>query len=314
MQFSGTSILSVDQFNREDVENVFALAERLEPIAKRQVPCDILRGYILGNLFFEPSTRTRMSFASAFMRLGGQVNGSVGFEATSMHKGETLRDTIRAVQEFCDIIAMRHPRVGAAKEAAQLARVPVLNGGDGSGEHPTQALLDLFTMRREQGKIDGLTVGFVGDLFFGRAAHSTCKMLTAFSSIKFVCIAQEPLHMPGDIVEQARTRGMDVVQSSDFEEAIRETDVLYMTRFQEERFSDRADLRSIQPFVLTRELLEKNCKPTVTVMHPLPRLTEIAPEVDGMDKNAAYLRQPQNGLLVRMALFLLTLGKEGDLV
>ncbi len=313
MEFAGSDILSVDQFGRPDVERVFEIATKLQMEETRGRIGEILRGKILGNLFFEPSTRTRMSFASAFMRLGGQVISSEGHEATSMAKGETLKDTIRAVQEYCDVITIRHPQVDAAAEAAGIARIPVINGGDGSGEHPTQALLDLFTVQKEQGKVDDLHFAFVGDLQFGRAVHSLCKTITLFNRMKIACIARDVFQMPDTIVEQSRSRGAHVSLTDNFEEGIKEVDVIYMTRLQQERFPDRADLRAMEQFVLTRNLIERTCKPAVTIMHPLPRLDEIASDVDDLEKNAAYLRQPHNGLFVRMALFLLTLDKTKEL-
>ena len=183
MNFEGNDILSVQQFDRADVERIFALARRLTDVAKKTTRCDLLSGHILGNLFYEPSTRTRMSFASAFMRLGGQVNSSTGMANSSLAKGETLADTITMIQSYCDVLVIRHPELGAAAEAAKYSQVPVINAGDGTGEHPTQALQDLFTILEERPSLKGLRVALVGDLKYGRCPHSLIRLLSLYEGV-----------------------------------------------------------------------------------------------------------------------------------
>ncbi len=314
MNFHGSDIISVNQFDLADVKTLFTLAHRIRKIADGKVRCRLLDRAILGNLFFEASTRSRMSFATAFMRLGGQVNSTTGVAFSSMAKGETLADTIRVIQSYCEVLVIRHPQLGAAQEAAHFSSVPVINAGDGPGEHPTQALLDLFTIFEERQTIDEATVAMVGDLKFGRTAHSLAKLLTLYKGIKFVFIAPQQVQMPESLVQEIRGKGFNVVQTDDLCSGIGNADVIYSTRIQGERFENRADFEAIKDvYVLDRKKIEEGCKKDVTIMHPLPRTTEIATDVDSLP-NAAYFRQSANGVLVRMALFLLVLGREDKVV
>ncbi len=312
MDFKGKSIISVNQFDREGLDRLITLSKRMAPIAKREERCRVFEGYILANLFFEASTRSRLSFDAAFSRLGGTINSTVGFTFSSMSKGETLADTIKVVQSYCDIISIRHPEIGSAAEAARHSRVPVINAGDGPGEHPTQALLDLFTIHQEKGRLDNLTIALTGDLRFGRTVHSLAKLLSLYDGIRLLFVAPELIQMPKTLVEYVESRGCEVVQTASFNEAIAEADIIYSTRVQKERFVSQEEFEAVNGvFVLNRGKIEAACKPDVTIMHPLPRTNEIHVDVDAMP-NAAYFRQAENGVLVRMALFLLIFGKEGE--
>lgn len=311
MNFHGNDIISVNQFDLVDIEKLFALAHRMRNIGTGKVQCRILKGCILANLFFEASTRSRMSFATAFMRLGGQVNSTTGMEFSSMIKGESLADTIRVIQSYCDILVMRHPELGAAQIAAEFSAVPVINAGDGPGEHPTQALLDLFTIFEERKIVDSVTVAMVGDLKYGRTAHSLAKLLTLYKGIKFVFIAPPELQMPDTLVQELQEKGCHITQTDELQTGIKEADVIYSTRMQIERME--SPILDSDIYVIDRKKVEQACKKNVTILHPLPRNAEIATDVDTLP-NAAYFRQSDNGVLVRMALFLLLLGKEDQLV
>jgi aspartate carbamoyltransferase len=261
---------------------------------------------VLGAVFFEPSTRTRLSFETAMHRLGGSVIGFASAESTSVAKGETLADTIRMIDQYADVIAMRHPRIGSAREAAEVAVAPVLNGGDGAGQHPTQALLDLYTIRRERGHVDGATIVLCGDLKNGRTVHSGAEIYKHYSC-KMICVAPEELQMPADVVARLQSYGVAVELASSLDAALPKADVLYMTRIQKERFADPTEYEQLKDsYILTRELVER-LRPDVTVLHPLPRVNEIATDVDAL-ANAAYFRQAGNGVFVRMALIALVLG------
>lgn len=313
MEFPGSDILSVDQFARADVEKVFSLARQMIPIAQGPARSAALQGHILGNLFYEPSTRTRMSFASAFMRLGGQVNSSTGMANSSLAKGETLADTIRMIQSYCDVLVIRHPQLGAAQEAAAHSEKPVINAGDGTGEHPTQALQDLYTIIEERGTAQGLTVALVGDLKFGRCPHSLMKLLTLYEGVKFICVAPEQLQMPADLLRFIQDRGLHAEQTDDLAAGLQHADVIYWTRIQDERISDKRGLESVRTrYVIDRAGLMRMCQSNVTLMHPLPRVNELSPDLDELP-NAAYFRQAANSMLIRMALLLLVLGRDQDI-
>jgi len=261
---------------------------------------------VLGTLFFEPSTRTRLSFETAMHRLGGGVVGFASASATSVSKGESLADTIRTVDQYVDVIAMRHPRIGSAREAAEVADAPVLNGGDGAGQHPTQALLDLFTIRAERGSVDGNTIVLCGDLKNGRTVHAGVELYKHYDC-KLIFVSHDALRMPPEITVRLRETGMTVEETPDLEAAVKEADVLYMTRIQKERFEDPAEYERLKgSYVLTREMVE-TLRPGLTVMHPLPRVDEIATDVDDLP-GAAYFRQAKNGVYIRMALIALVLG------
>lgn len=316
MQFAGSHILSIAQFQRHDVERVFQVADRMRPYAHRERVTKVLDGAILGAMFFEPSTRTRVSFGAAFNLLGGEVRETTGFEMSAISKGESLYDTARVLSGYSDVIAMRHPQEGSVAEFAAASRVPVLNGGDGSNEHPTQALLDLYTIRQElagRGRgIDQLRIAMVGDLRYGRTVHSLCKLLCLFEGVQVVLVSPLELRMPEAIVEQMRAAGLQVEESDALEASIRHVDIVYSTRIQEERFASRqeADLYRGR-FRLNQAIYTEHCEPNTVIMHPLPRDSRAtARELDedlNDNPNLAIFRQTDNGMLVRMALFALVL-------
>lgn len=316
MQFAGSHILSVQQFERDDVERIFAVADRMEPYARRRRVTGVLNGAILGSMFFEPSTRTRVSFGSAFNLLGGEVRETTGFENSSIAKGESLYDTARVLSGYSDVITMRHPEVGSVAEFAAASRVPVINGGDGSNEHPSQALLDLYTIRSEiaaHGRsIDQLRIAMVGDLRYGRTVHSLCKLLCRFKGVQVVLVSPDALRMPAEIVDTLRATGHHVLESDQLEESISHVDIVYSTRIQEERFSsqEEADLYRGR-FRLNQSIYTRHCEPNTVIMHPMPRDSRAnARELDddlNDNPNLAIFRQTDNGLLVRMALFALIL-------
>jgi aspartate carbamoyltransferase catalytic subunit len=316
VQFAGSHILSVQQFERDDVERIFSVADRMEPYAHRRRVTNVLAGAILGSMFFEPSTRTRVSFGSAFNLLGGEVRETTGFENSAIAKGESLYDTARVLSGYSDVIVMRHPQVGSVGEFAAASRVPVINGGDGSNEHPSQALLDLYTIRSEiaaSGRtLDQLRIAMVGDLRFGRTVHSLCKLLCRFNGVQVVLVSPEALRMPPDIVESLRSTGHKVLESDQLEESIAHVDIVYSTRIQEERFSsqEEADLYRGR-FRLNQSIYTRHCEPNTVIMHPLPRDSRAnARELDddlNDNPNLAIFRQTDNGLLLRMALFALIL-------
>jgi len=293
-------ILRADQFSPDEIELILKTARGYAGELKRGTESVRMRGKVLSTLFYEPSTRTRLSFETAMHRLGGAVISVAEAKSTSVAKGESLSDTIRTVSGYADVIVLRHPQIGAAEEAARATDVPVINAGDGAGQHPTQSLLDLYTILEEQGRIDGLTIALVGDLRNGRTVHSLADLLANYEvSLRF--IAPEALRMPGEIVERLASRGVSVAESADLGAVLPEADVVYMTRIQRERFDDPAEYDRLKDaYVLTRAGLAA-AKETVTIMHPLPRVNEIAADVDDLP-GAAYFRQSSNGVPVRMAL------------
>lgn len=316
MQFAGSHILSVQQFQRDDVERIFAVADRMQPYAQRRRITKVLDGAILGSMFFEPSTRTRVSFGSAFNLLGGEVRETTGFESTAIAKGESLYDTARVLSGYSDVIAMRHPAEGSVAEFAAASRVPVLNGGDGSNEHPSQALLDLYTIKSEMSGsgrgIDTLRIAMVGDLRHGRTVHSLCKLLCLFDQLQIALVSPAELRMPAEIVETMRAAGLEVLESEALESSIAHVDIVYSTRIQEERFTtqEEADLYRGR-FRLNQSIYTHHCEPNTVIMHPLPRDSrDNARELDddlNDNPNLAIFRQADNGVLVRMALFALVL-------
>ncbi|MGB1158082.1 MAG: aspartate carbamoyltransferase [Porticoccaceae bacterium] len=316
MIFQGAHILSINQFEREDVTRVFDVADQMRPYALRQKVTRVLEGAILGNMFFEASTRTRVSFGSAFNLLGGEVRETTGFESSALVKGESLQDTARVLSGFSDIICMRHPEPGSVADFAGASRVPVINGGDGANEHPTQALLDLYTIRKEMAAkgrdIDGLTVAMVGDLRYGRTVHSLCKLLCLYQDIQVVLVSPQELALPEEIVEDMRSAGVEVKVFDDLSQGISDVDIVYSTRIQEERFGSKqeADLYRGR-FRLNQAIYTQFCQPNTVIMHPLPRdsrqdANELDNDLDD-NPNLAIFRQTDNGVLVRMALFALIL-------
>lgn len=321
MNFLGSHIVSINQFDSQDVEKLFSVASQMEPYAQRQRRTKVLEGAILGNLFFEPSTRTRVSFGCAFNLLGGQVRETTGIKTSAIAKGESLYDTARVISGYSDIIAMRHPVAGSVDEFSKASRVPVINAGDGVAEHPSQALLDLFTIKKELGikaEIDGLNIAMMGDLKYGRTVHSLCKLLKLYRNIQFTLISPKELKMPGTIVEDLRTAGHTVIETEDMESGLKDNDTVYLTRIQEERFEnqDEADIYRGR-FRLNQAIYTDHCKPNTVIMHPLPRDSRSdANELDNdlnQHPNLAIFRQTDNGVLIRMALFALILGVDKDI-
>ncbi len=301
-----TDVLRADQFTVDEIDLIVRTARECAGALTRGEVLDRMRGKVLSTLFYEPSTRTRLSFEAAMHRLGGAVVSVAEAKSTSAAKGESLSDTIRTVSGYADVIVLRHPQIGAAEEAAGVTDVPVINAGDGAGQHPTQSLLDLYTILEEQGRVDGLRIALVGDLKNGRTVHSLADLLANYD-VSFRFVAPEALRMPREVVDRLRIRGISVDESIDLAAAIPDVDVVYMTRIQRERFDDPAEYDRLKDsYVLTRQALS-SAKDTVTIMHPLPRVNEIATDVDGLP-GAAYFRQSANGVPVRMALLSLVTG------
>ncbi len=319
MHFPGSHILSISQFKSADIENIFSVADSMKPYAYRQKVTRVLEGAVLGNMFFEASTRTRVSFGAAFNLLGGEVRETTGFKSSALAKGESLFDTARVLSGYSDVIAMRHPTAGSVAEFSEGSRVPVINGGDGANEHPTQALLDLYTIRSElkaRGRgVEQLRIALVGDLRNGRTVHSLCKLLTLYKGIEVKLIAPRDLAMPESIVDAMRLAGHTVSVHEALEPNISGIDILYSTRIQEERFTsqDEADLYRGK-YCLNQSVYEQYCESYTIIMHPLPRDSrQEANELDvdlNDNPNLAIFRQADNGVLVRMALFALVLNVE----
>jgi aspartate carbamoyltransferase catalytic subunit len=303
-------VVEAQQFDRPTLEEVFRLSNEMEQLVRQGGDTRCV-GRIMATLFYEPSTRTRFSFEAAMLRLGGQVitTENAG-EFSSVAKGETLEDTIRILNGYADVIVVRHYEVGAAQRAAKVSAVPVINAGDGPGQHPTQALLDLYTIQRELGRVDGLQVAMVGDLANGRTVRSLAYLLGKFRDVRIRFVAPPLLRMKPDILEYLQERGVAYSEEESLERVLPEVDVVYQTRIQKERFGDRlADYESCRGlYVINRASLDL-LKPSAIIMHPLPRVDEITMDVDD-DPRAAYFRQAQNGLYVRMALLALVLGSK----
>ncbi len=296
-------ILSVSQFTKEDIEAIFAQARHFKKQVESGIILDPLAGKISTNLFYEPSTRTSSSFAAAMYRLGGSVISINDVQYSSVAKGETLEDTIRTLEQYCDAIILRHSEVGAARKAAAASAVPIINAGDGIGEHPTQALLDLFTIYEEQGKIDGLTISLVGDLKYGRTVHSLAEILNHFT-VTLQLVSPSELCLPD---EEKHKITNPITTHSSLDNVLENSDIMYVTRIQKERFADLTEYENLKDsYTLTLKELSK-MKQSARIMHPLPRVGEIAFEVDD-DPRAAYFRQMKNGLYVRMALLSYALG------
>ena len=294
-------VISAKAFDRDDLLQLLTASARMQQaLARGGVATH--SGRVMAALFFEPSTRTRLSFETAMLRLGGQVISTENArEFSSAIKGETLEDTIRVVEGYADVIVLRHYEVGAAARAARVSRVPVLSAGDGAGEHPTQALLDLYTVWREVGRVQDLTVALVGDLMYGRTVHSLVYVLSQFPGIRLLCVAPDVTPLPRDVRQYAEMHGVTVEVEADLGKAARMADVLYQTRVQKERFASPEDYEQARGrYIVDRALLSCMSKDAI-VMHPLPRAGEIAQEVDD-DPRAAYFRQSHYGVPVRMAL------------
>ena len=305
----GKDIISVKQFGRDDLEYVFGVAHEMRGMVERVGTFDLLKGKILANLFYEPSTRTSSSFTAAMERLGGSVIPINEVRYSSVSKGESLPDTIRTLECYADVIVLRHPETGSAVIAAKAARKPVINAGDGVGEHPTQALLDTFTIFEELGvgQVDGMAVTMLGDLKYGRTVHSLARLLSLFD-VRINYVSPEILRMPREVMDEVGEKGIPQAEFNSLEKVLPETDVLYVTRVQKERFEDPADYEKVKgAYVIDPEIM-KAAKQEMIVMHPLPRVGEISVDFDD-DPRAAYFRQMEYGLYVRMALLAMVLGK-----
>ncbi len=316
MEFRGAHIISVKQFEREDIDQVFQVADGMEPYAHRRRMTKVLDGAILGNMFFEPSTRTRVSFGCAFNLLGGQVRETTDVKSSSITKGESLYDTARVISGYSDVIVMRHPQAGSVAEFAKASRVPVINGGDGPNEHPSQALLDLYTIKKElqsnNRSIDGMHIAMVGDLKHGRTVHSLSQLLLQYKDITFTLISPAELRMPESIVADLQNAGHKVVETEEMESGLQDNDTVYLTRIQEERFESKLEADIYRGrFRLNQAIYTRHCQPNTVIMHPLPRDSrEEANELDNdlnQHPSLAIFRQTDNGVLVRMALFALIL-------
>lgn len=312
-------LLSVEQFTRESAEDLFRIADMMQPIARRQKVSRVLEGAVLGNLFFEASTRTRVSFGSAFCRLGGSVCDTTGFTFSSMAKGESIYDTSRVMSGYVDAMVIRHPEQGSVAEFAAATNIPVVNGGDGPGEHPSQALLDLYTILTEFSRLgkllDGAHIALVGDLKYGRTVHSLIKLLSLYRGVKFSLISPPGLEMPASIIEKASRNGNVIEQKTSLADGLPGADVIYATRVQKERFADEASEGYSPDFQINTAMIDRYCDSDTIVMHPLPRDSRAGANDLSVDLNhdsrLAIFRQTDNGIPVRMAIFAVLLGVEG---
>jgi len=303
----GKDILHGNQFSKKEIEAILKTASSFEKELKAKDSFNLLKGKLLATLFYEPSTRTRLSFEAAMQRLGGGVISMGAVESSSVAKGETLKDTVMTVAQYADVIVLRHPRTGSAREAADAAAIPVINAGDGTGQHPTQALLDLYTIKKEIGTLNHLTVAMVGDLKNGRTVHALTEVLSLFET-KFYFVSPDSLRMPETVTSSLKEKGIEVVETADMKMAAERSDLIYMTRIQKERFGDLSEYEKVKgSYVINPKFLEELHK-EIILLHPLPRVDEIDPAVDSY-RGAAYFRQMRNGVYIRMALLAMILGK-----
>ncbi|MCD6592705.1 aspartate carbamoyltransferase [Candidatus Bathyarchaeota archaeon] len=301
--FTNRDIVSIRGFIREEIDYILEVSRSMEPLAEKG--SDMLRGKVLAELFFEPSTRTMLSFQTAMYKLGGNVIGFAEPGVSSVWKGESLADTVRVVENYSDVIVLRHPLEGAARLAAEYAKVPVINAGSGAEEHPTQALLDLYTILKYKGRIDGLSIILMGDLRYGRTVHSLAYALSLYD-VDLHLVSPDLLKMRREVIEDIRDR-IKVTEHTDLMEILPDADVLYVTRIQKERFPDLGEYEKVKgSYVIDLNVLKK-AKDDLIVLHPLPRVDEIAVEVDSTSF-AKYFEQTKNGVVVRMALLALVLG------
>jgi len=306
MDFKNRDVISVKDFSKKEINDILSYAKKMIPYAKGEKHTNILKEKILSSLFFEPSTRTRLSFESAMHRLGGSVIGFADPNATSQKKGESLADAIRMADSYSDAIVIRHPQEGAARLSAEFANSPVLNAGDGAGQHPTQCLLDLFTIITEKKKIKGNKIVLLGDLKYGRTVHSLAYALSLFGA-ELTFVSPQSLKMPKEVINECKEFGVEPSGTANLESAIKDADVLYVTRIQKERFPDAEEYnRVVGTYKIDNDLL-KHAKEDLIIMHPLPRVVEIDPQVD-KTSHALYFKQAFNGVPVRMALLSLILG------
>ena len=313
-------LLSVAQFDRESLEDLFRIADTMQPIARRQKVTRVLEGAVLGSLFFEASTRTRVSFGAAFCRLGGTVCDTTGFTFSSMAKGESIYDTSRVMSGYVDALVVRHPEQGSVAEFARATNIPVINAGDGPGEHPTQAILDIYTIQREFSRlgklVDGTHVAMVGDLKYGRTVHSLIRLLALYRGLKFTLIAPRSLEMPAYLLDLVARNGHVVEQTPSLPEGLRGADVVYATRIQKERFNGEEIEGYTPEFQVSKALVDAVCQPDTILMHPLPRdgrpgANDLSTDLNH-DPRLAIFRQTDNGIAVRMALFAVLMGVEGQ--
>lgn len=319
----GRHLLSVQQFDRPGLQRLFQLADTVRPIAARQAVCTVLDGAVLCSLFFEPSTRTRLSFESAFLRLGGEVITTTGFTFSSMAKGESIWDTSRVVSGYSDVLVVRHPDAGSVAEFASASLVPVVNAGDGAGEHPSQALLDVYTLSNELAKrgrgVDGCTVAVIGDLKYGRTVHSLMKLLSLAENLTFRLFSPPSLELPIEVAQYAIARGHRVTDCASVAEALSGADTVYTTRVQRERMTEEVlASANVHGSLLNRQILTAAGARDVIIMHPLPRDSrldsyDLSTDVDDLP-GLSIFRQTDNGLLIRMAIFLTALGCSADRV
>lgn len=301
-------LIGIEDFSKKEIDELIEVSKDI--MSNRAKYSEACKGKILATLFFEPSTRTRLSFESAMQSLGGSVLGFSNANSSSTSKGESLADTITVVSRYSDIIAMRHPMEGAPVVAASKSKVPIINAGDGGHNHPTQTLLDLLTISKEKGHIDNLVVGMCGDLKYGRTVHSLVKALTMYENIKFVFISPDELKMPDYIKDMLAQKDIEYTETNILEASIPALDILYMTRIQRERFSDMNVYERLKDVYILDNAKLKNAKEDLCILHPLPRVNEIAVEVDDDEKRAAYFRQAENGRYMRMAIILKLLNEE----
>jgi aspartate carbamoyltransferase catalytic subunit len=296
------SLVSIDDFSKEEILNILNLAEEFEKEPNNK----LLEGKVIATLFFEPSTRTRLSFESAINRLGGKIVGFSDSSNSSVSKGETLNDTIRTVNNYCDLIVMRHPVEGSSRFASEISTVPVINAGDGANQHPSQTMLDLYSIRKTQGTLDNLNIFMVGDLKYGRTVHSLMMAMSRWNTT-FNFIAPEELKMPDEFKIYLDNLGLKYYEHNDFTDIISRADIIYMTRVQKERFSDPIDYEKVKNVYVLRNSMIKNTKPNMRILHPLPRVNEIHPDVDKSPK-AYYFQQALNGVYARQAILCTLLG------
>lgn len=300
-------ILHGNQFSKKDIDSIIKSASYFEKELKKKDSLNLLKGKILATLFFEPSTRTRLSFEAAMQRLGGGVISLGSVESSSVAKGETLTDTVTTVSQYADVIVIRHPRTGSAKEAADAVSIPVINAGDGAGQHPTQALLDIYTIYKELGSLKNLSVSMVGDLKYGRTVHALAELLSLFQA-RLYFVSPSLLRMPEEITSGLKGKGLEVIETEDMFKAVSESNLLYMTRIQKERFGDLSEYERVKGSYIIDKAFLRQFKKKITILHPLPRVDEISTDVDEYP-GAAYFRQMRNGVFVRMALLSMVLGR-----
>lgn len=297
------SLVSINDFTRDELVQILDLAETFEANPRQR----ILSNHVVASLFFEPSTRTRLSFESAINQLGGRVIGFSEAGSSSVSKGESLRDTIQTVSLYSDLIVMRHPLEGAARFASEISPVPIINAGDGSNQHPTQCLLDLYSIRKTQGRLDSIDIAFVGDLKYGRTVHSLVIALSMFKNVNFHLVSPMELKLPSSVKKFIKDAGYNYFQYEDMNEVMTKVDVLYMTRIQRERFSDPMEYERVKNSYILDNSMLTDSKENLKILHPLPRVNEISENVDNNSK-AYYFQQAQNGVFVRQALLASILG------